>query len=339
MRPFRRCSGWILLPLLTVVTACSDSGSSSSSQVDYSQVELSFSDAAVDNASAVVITVDRITFRGNGEDIVVDDFLNEETGVNDASTFTIDLMQVQGTDRRLVVDSVELPVGEYSNMLIDVLDNDSSLSYVTDAQGNKELMVPSDQLKLGGFSINPLSKQSMVVEFGLSQSMTYNPGPDRYILKPRGVRIVSVDEAAALEGTIDHALLQESTVCAANDSGGTHGSLYLYAGHNLQTDLLADNFIVEEGEEQPDRTAPIASSNLNTNDFILSYLEPGDYTLSLSCHGDEDTASVLEGFDIPNPEDQLIEVSLEAGQTLQCTVPLSPQACTSDPQVQQPATE
>ena len=93
MRPFRRCSGWILLPLLTVVTACSDSGSSSSSQVDYSQVELSFSDAAVDNASAVVITVDRITFRGNGEDIVVDDFLNEETGENDASTFTIDLMK------------------------------------------------------------------------------------------------------------------------------------------------------------------------------------------------------------------------------------------------------
>ncbi len=38
-------------------------------------------------------------------------------------------------------------------------------------------------------------------------------------------------------------------------------------------------------------------------------------------------------------KDQLIEISLDAGQTLRCAVPLSPEACTSESQIQQPATE
>ncbi len=321
----RHYSNLLFIPFLTTLLACSESGSGGA--VTSSEIDLSFSDAPVDNASEVVITVDKITFVGNGEDIVIDQFKNPDTGANDLDTFTIDLLQVQGLDSRLVVDSVELPVGEYSNMLIDILDEDTSLSYVVDAEGNKELKVPSDELKLGGFTITPLSKQSMVVEFGLAQSMTYNPGPDRYILKPRGVRIVSVDEAAALQGSIVQALLQENQSCLATDTGGTRGSAYLYPGHGLDNSLLTDNFIVEEGEDLPENIAPTASSNLEGDSYIFSYLEPGDYTLAVSCHSEDDSASAIEGFEIPNPQNQLIEIRLEAGQTLSCNLPLQAAGC------------
>ena len=48
--------------------------------------------------------------------------------------------------------------------------------------------MPSGELKLGGFSVSATSSQIFVEGFGLRQAMTYNPGPDRYILKSRGVK-------------------------------------------------------------------------------------------------------------------------------------------------------
>ena len=38
--------------------------------------------------------------------------------------------------------------------------------------------------------------------FDLRKAMTYNPGPDRYILKPTGVRVVEVETAASISGEV-----------------------------------------------------------------------------------------------------------------------------------------
>ena len=339
------------------LAACS---SDSNNTPNFTQVDLSFSDAAVDGATEVVISVERITFRrNNNEDIAgSDDGLDAQTDVevavdagegsdelshsnvneivvdtfvsadgSEAESFTLDLLTVQGEDKRLVIDSVELPVGEYSNMLIEVVDESLNQSYVVDANGLKPLKVPSNVLKLGGFSIEPTSKQSMVVEFGLQQSMTYNPGNDRYILKPRGVRIVSVDAAALVTGTIDHAALQINDGCEALETGGTSGSLYLYQGHVLDPSLLADNFNPDIETDATSRFAPVASSSLNKNSFPLSYLEPGDYTLAISCNNEFDDADFLEDLPVPNPADQIFELTVAAGQALSCGLPLGEQAC------------
>jgi len=331
---------------LLALAACSDS----STQSGISDVDLSFSDAAVENASEVVITVERITFRRNADDdvenaddenvddenaddenadnetgdIVVETFTNSEDGT-EAETFTLDLLTVQGEDRRLVVDSVELPVGEYSNMLIEVVGDSENGNYVVDAEGTKPLKVPSDILKLGSFTIDPTSKQSMVVEFGLQQSMTYNPGPDRYILKPRGVRIISVDQAALVTGTIDHTSLQANSSCAALELGGTAGSVYLYEGHDIAQNL-GDNFDPELVSNE-NFVAPVASASLKNDTFSLSYLESGDYTLAVSCHDGIDDADVLEEITVPNPVDEKIEFTIAVGQTLECSIPLTAEGC------------
>lgn len=336
------------------LTALVASGcSSSSSESGFSEVDLRFSDAPVDSASEVVITVDRITFRpvGEREDVVVDLFngeltneqmdtnagndnnvdqaaaANTATDFSGSDTYTIDLLTVQGNDSRLVLDDVQLPVGDYANMLIDVIDEGIENSYVTDATGVKPLKVPSQTLKLGGFTITPNSKQSMVVEFGLQQSMTYNPGPDRYILKPRGIRIVSVDEASMVSGNIDHSALQAFEQCEALGSGGTAGKIYLYEGHSLNVTKLADNFDPALLPDQNDMVAPIASSSLDANGYILSYIEPGNYTLVVSCHTESDDAELLEGLSIPNPAAQLIEMTLAQGDSLDCAVPLEQSTC------------
>jgi len=232
------------------LVSCNSSDSSNNNSP--SSVDWSFSDAAVDGASEVVITVDRIIFQPSDDsvdDIVVDQFngntttedvhanntstTDESNETVEAETYTIDLLTVQGNDSKLVLDNIKLPVGSYTNMLIEVIDDDVTNSYVSDAEGIKPLKVPSQTLKLGGFTNSSTSSQSMVVEFGLQQSMTYNPGPDRYILKPRGVRIVSIEEASLIDGVIDHSSLQAFEQCDALDLGGTAGNIYLYEGHSL----------------------------------------------------------------------------------------------------------
>ncbi len=341
--------------ILLLVAGCSNSDSNTASSV--SRVDLSFSDAAVDEASEVVITVDRIIFRraenSSEGDIVVDQFSNAPTNsetdadgaltdnnnatINTTSneTYTIDLLTVQGNDSRLVVDNVQLPVGDYSNMIIEVNDEDITGSYVTDSSGVKPLKVPSQALKLGGFTILPTSKQSMVVEFGLQQSMTYNPGPDRYILKPRGVRIVSVDEASLVDGVIDHNALQANDQCKALDLGVTAGNIYLYEGHSLDRSRLADNFDPALQTNATEMIAPIASSSLQSSNYALSYLEPGDYTLAVACHSESDDAETLNSISIPNPTDQLKELTLTEGDWLSCAIPFSEQSCELNNQVVQ----
>lgn len=315
-----------------VVGCSSDSNSSSGT----SSINLSFSDAAVDGATEVVITVDKITFRQTGvdsdRDIVVDRFSDDSdsqinAATNDSDTYTIDLLTVQGNDSRLVVDELDLPVGEYSNMLIDVVDNDINASYVTDASGVKPLKVPSQTLKLGSFTILPTSTQSMVVEFGLQQSMTYNPGPDRYILKPRGVRIVSIDQASLIEGQIDHGALQANEGCDALDLGGTAGNVYLYQGHSHDRAMLADNFDPTLLTEASVQISPIASASMQTDAFTLSYLEPGPYTLAISCHSELDDADVLENITVPNPVSQIIEITLGEADWMNCAIPLPEGGC------------
>ena len=318
------------LAILTIANVAACSGSTSSGDnVSNSNVDLSFSDAPVDGAEEVVIAVESVTFRGNGDDIVVDTFTSEALGLQDAESFSLDLLTVQGEDRRLVIDSVELPVGDYSNMLIDVADEDASRSYVTEIGGaRKELKVPSDQLKLGGFTISPVIRQSMVVEFGLEQSMTYNPGAERYILKPRGVRILSLDQASQITGMIDHVALVNDG-CSALETGGVAGSLHLYPAQEAANATLADNFDPETAQGAGAAVAPYASVSLDQADFVFSYLEPGSYVLAVACGTIDDDPAVYQPADltIPNPTDQQLPVTLAPGERLVCTVPLAEGVC------------
>ena len=320
-----------LISVAMILTACSGGSSTSDSSITASDVNLSFSDSPVNGAEAVVITVDSITFRGNGDDIVVDKFTSEELKLTNADTFQLDLLSVRGEDKRLVIDSVKLPVGEYSNMLIDVIDEDTTITYVKEIGGaEKELKIPSDQLKLGGFTIDALSKQSMVVEFGLEKSMTYNPGPERYILKPHGVRILSVDQAAQISGQIDQAALLSDECSALDPSGvGIAGALYAYSIEETAETVLGDYFDPALAASATGVEAPYASTALEATEYTLSYLEPGSYILAVSCHTAIDNPDLLQPGDIviPHPASQKVTVTLNPGDKLNCDIPLTEGSC------------
>ena len=324
--------------LLTALTACS-SDSDNDSNTPTSDVSIRFSDAAIGDLSEVVITVDKLIFNREGTDIEVDTFTSEELNIENSDTFQLDLLDVQGLNNKLVLDSVILPVGEYQNLRIQVLDNDIDNTYVWEKDGlaAKELKVPSDELKLGPFTVSSDSTQTFVVEFALNQAMTYNPGPDRYILKPRGIRVVRLEEAAHISGVVDLTSLHDLEGCSEKPDPAIGNVAYLYAGHELDVNLLGDVFVREDESAEfqefdenvaADIIAPITSAPIDgmTGEYLFSYLQPGNYSLAISCQAQVDDPVIYDEIVIPSPAAQLIEVNLEEETHLECNFP-DPNTC------------
>jgi hypothetical protein len=335
------------LGLAVALSGCGG-GSSSDEEQANTPVSVLFSDAPVENAEKVVITVDAITFRRDGaDDIVVDTFTSNELGIVDADTFQIDLLEVQGNDNRLVIDSVDLPVGDYSHLLISVLDEDVNLSYVEEVGTGalKPIKVPSDVLKLGGFTVGDFSTQTFVVEFGLRQSLVYNPGPpgqDRYILKPRGVRVVDLENASTIMGNVNLSALHTVAPCDAKADTQVDNMAYLYAGHGLDASLLGDVFVSQAAAEPGEDFDPNVPANViapvvavdveggDVNGYLFSYLLDGDYTLALSCVATDDDPVVYNGIAIPAPGTEIVELSLGVEENLACDFPLVAGNCANN---------
>ncbi len=128
--------------LLQIIAGC-DAGESSTT----APVSFAVSDAPIGQLAAVVITVDQITLNQPGDDIVIDMFPNDDPNEADTETITVDLLDVQGLDNKLIVNGIELRVGEYQNLRLSIVDNDIDLTYVEETGGaRKPIKAPSGVL-------------------------------------------------------------------------------------------------------------------------------------------------------------------------------------------------
>lgn len=189
----------------------------------------------------------------------------------------------------------------------------------TDALGVQEdLKQPSNKLKLGGFTVTDEAVQAFTIEFDLRQSLVLrgnNNNNSGYNLKPHGVTIIDNDGAASLSGSVDESLF------AADSCVATGHFVYLYQGKELDADDLVDNVDLLDADFNHMNSpaagfiAPYASTGLDdVNDFAFGFLPAGDYTLAFSCSAVADDPVQFDGLTIPDPVDQLIEISLSAGE-------------------------
>jgi len=335
------CCASLLLAACGSSSSSDSSSSSSDSAPTISDVGIRFSDAAVGDLDSVNITVDKLIFNQSGEDIIVDTFTSEELNLIDSDTFQLNLLDFQGLESSLVLDSVTLPVGDYQNFRIVILD-DGTYVQETGSDTTNELKVPSGVLKLGGFTVSATSSQTFVVEFGLRQAMTYNPGPERYILKPTGVRIVRLEDAANISGTVD---LSTASCLAADDASLSHVA-YLYAGHDLDASLLGDVFVREADIEvsvdnvagtdfddvvADNIIAPVVSTSIDENgDYLFSYINAGDYTVGIACNAAVDDPTLYDGITVPSPSGLVVELAVAQNQGMVCdfTEGFDVEACT-----------
>ena len=320
-----------LIPvLMAAMVGCGGGGGGGGG--DKGTVSFALTDAPVDTADHVVITVDKVILRRDGaDDITVDRFTIPTLALINADTFQIDLLDYQNGKRVLIIDGLVVPAGTYSQLILHVLDDDVNNSYVDVGGTRTPIKLPSDELKLGGLNVAVDGVYTYTLDFDLRKSMTYNPGPNRYILKPRGMRIVSDALAATLTGAVDNTLFNSVAPCSSKVDPLAGNTAYLYQGHGFGT--LADVYDpdvatgVPVGVINPYAAANVYQAGDGSWHYRFGFLPAGDYTLAFSCNAEGDFAESYDGVTIPLPSDQRVQITLTAGQQTTCNLPISGTSC------------
>lgn len=294
------------LMLTTLATAtlslAACGGSDSNDTNDVAQFSLGISDAPVDNAESVVACFNAIELTGNGnsprtftvgEDIEApeeNDLCTNEEGQPIANTIGINLLEFTGNDSMMFLEDAEIEAGQYGQLRLVMADG-SYIMTDTNSDGEAEkvsIEVPSNELKLDGFIADAGGNLNFTVEFDLRHSMTNPVGQEHYILKPRGVRLVDNSAVGHLKGTVAEGALLFNDTCtvAPENTEEPVAYVYLYQGSDLDEATLADNGGAEENT--PYASTAVYFDGVNTYDFSLGFIAAGDYTVALTCNGDDD---------------------------------------------------
>jgi hypothetical protein len=316
-------------------------GSSDDNEIDIAPVlSLSVSDAPVENAMQVVACFSEIELKAvnnsNDQNLIIgldtntttaNDLCTDTQGTVIPNTRGIDLLSLSGIDSEEILSGVEIAAGEYTQIRLSIsdgsyalvdIDNDGVADDV-DQDGNPDkipVMVPSNELKLDGFTATAGARTDLTVEFDLRKGMTNPVGQSGYILKPRGVRIVDNSVSGHIQGTVSEVLLSDN-MCNITPTDLTESvaSVYLYEGVDLDPTTLADNG-GSEGQEALTSAAVLYDGAGNYN-FEIGFVAAASYTLSLTCDEDSDPEGDDELVFITNQE---LTVS-EKGQITQVSFP------------------
>jgi len=289
-----------------LLTACNDSD-----KPDPAKFSLGVSDAPVENAEIVNIEIDRITLTNsnNQQQVVIEEFSNGDN-VDPVDTIQVNLLDFTGIQQLKIVDEAQgitLEQGTYT-MELTIIDEGSHVILKGDPKSTEyDIKVPSSRLRLGEFVVNSEAVQvedtpAYTVEFDLTQSLVLrgnDPAKNGYIIKPHGVRIVSL--YGAIEGNVT-----PDGPCM----------VYLYQGNATEfADLFdsnAGNFI---GEAPATASAPLAATNVVDGLYSIGFVPEGDYTVALRCNNEIDDNVQYDILTIPSPAGNSQAITVNAGFT------------------------
>lgn len=155
------------------------------------------------------------------------------------------------------------------------------------------------------FSIedNENSSESFTLLLDLRKSLSFDDDSDEYTLTPV-MRTVETSEMSRIEGNV-------SVNCPAGDSL-ERGAVYLFQGRDITPDDI-DGAGVE-----PFATAPVFTSTTGAGFFYaLRYLPAGDYTLAVTCSGNDEEPTTDEDLQFRN----VVNVSLDSRETITRDLP------------------
>ncbi len=267
-------------------------------------VQVSMTDAPVDEAEAVVIHFTDVTLHGpNGNTLIeIYDPANPNPTEKGRS---IDLMQFQHGMWTGLFDDVVV-AGNYSWMRLKL---DLSKSYIQIGGNQFPLRCTScenSDFRLNrSFSIPKDGTLALMLDFDLRKSITDpNNQTSDYILRPT-LRVIETAVSGAIAGDIDPNLIA--------DLGGFTGcSVYAFTDFNAQLDdvYIPMNNQIPATQNNPVSTAKVVYEN-NAYHYMLAFLPEGEYTVALTCAADTDHADSDDELVFADP----IYVAVTAGQT------------------------
>jgi hypothetical protein len=272
----------ILTSTLLALGACGGSGDGGSNN-DTGSLTLNVTDAPVDGATAVVVEFSGVTLKhADGEDI---EFLFDDPTTPDPEVKSIDLLALQGTLSQPLLEAVETPEGEYTQIRLHVnAEFDSTQdSYIDLSDGSREeLRVPSGTLKLNSpFTVDAGTADAVyTIDFDLRKAVVNPVGQPGHFLRP-SLRLVQNLNVRSISGTVDADLL--TTPPATDCSSGN--AVYAYSG--------ADATVDDVGSANEPVASALVALDDTSGEFVyeLGFMNAGEYTLAFTCQADQDFAA------------------------------------------------
>lgn len=263
------------------LAACSSGGGGTNGSLD-----LSVTDAPVDDAASVVVQFNSVAFKtqGGAEEIIRNVM---------ASSRQLDLLEYQGGRAALLLDNVTLPAGKYEWVRL-VIDDEPGVrdSYLTLSTGEEcELEVPSGAesgLKLNrGFTLPADGSIALTIDFDLAKSVQAPPGKvgvaesctQGYLLRPT-LRIVDDANVGAIAGTVASSLVTDSCM----------PKVYIFSGTAVTPDDLEETAAGTDVDPTVVANATIQNGATDYS-YHAAFLPPGPYTVAFTCGDDDPTAN------------------------------------------------
>ena len=275
---------------------------------------LSITDAPVDGAERVVVEFTGVEIQTS----------SGRHTINYANPKTINLLALQNGLREYLLESYVLPEGNVSwiRLKVNAVADGVMDSYIdivnseTIPDGRYELNIPSGSqsgLKLNNsFNVADGAYLDFTIDFDLRKSVhqpmgqTGPSGDPVYFLRPT-LRLVDADVSGEISGLVDPLIfvINEQN-CSAQEAGY---AVYLYEG-----DVTPDD--MDGVDPDPVSTAMVTAGNGYV--YTLAFVEPGDYTIALTCNGDLDEPDTDNSSGTGNPVVTFVgtaAVSVTAGAT------------------------
>lgn len=284
------------------LSACGGGGGDAEST---GRLNLSVTDAPVDDATSVVVQFSGVAFKREGA--------SPEIVQNLApSPRQLDLLQYQEGRAALLLDRVTLPAGRYEWIRLLVDDQPSVRdSYIVRTTGEEcELRVPSGAqsgLKLNrGFTLPADGSAALTIDFDLRKSIHAPPGQQGsaeqctqgYLMRPT-LRVVDDANVGAIAGQVASELITADCL----------PKVYVYSGGGIVPDDI------EESDAAPD-IDPLVVANVGIENGSTSYryraafLPPGDYTVGFTCSDDDPT--IDDTLTFSTPQNVVVQANLVA---------------------------
>jgi hypothetical protein len=275
-----------------LLAACGGSDGDGGGQAQTGFLKVGITDAPVDMAAAVVVKFTGVELKPQGGPAFSIDF---------ATPKSLDLIQLQGEDRALLLDNEEILAGEYEWMRLKVEadPNVAGDSYLQLEQSGAEceMRVPSgDQtgLKLiRGFTIGVGTTTDFTIDFDLRKSIVAPPGQttivdtcnnQAFMLKPV-LRIVDNLQVGTIAGDVDPNLI--AARCAGPDQAPYPGNVYLFGPVPAGGTVMPDDY--DGVENDPNGADALTSAMVDPNTFryTIGFVPEGNYRVAYTCDPDD----------------------------------------------------
>ena len=300
------------LTAITLLSACGggSSGSSDDARDAYAgqgELTLSITDAPVDGAKEVWITIDGIHLKREGSSKEKDIILSGLDVDPVDGHLTVDLLSLSGGQLAQLFHSETVTSGKYEWVRFSLVDDSAYIVWEDDTQSELELPADKHELKTSGsFTVSTNQSVAYIIDWDLRKSIVArNKG---YLLKPV-LHIKRDDEYAYVKGLVSNALYVECDTESTEDDDNVP-VVYFFQG----TDIVPDDMDLVDGTVEP-----VGSVYVNElQEFYVGPVDAGDYTFAFTCEGQLDDPESDDALEFP--EMGRVNVTLHTGDNGELTI-------------------